>query len=156
MNIEVILFESLMAYIATICFGVIMNIPRRSFNLAGLIGASSWAFYWIISHLGIGIAFGNLLAALLINILSFYAARYKKTPVVIFNIPSLVSFVPGGQAYQMVRNFAIGNSHLAWSFFAQVVVIAGSIAMGFVLGELYHQILQTLRRQLNKVPTKLK
>lgn len=140
-----------MAYIATICFGIIMNIPHQAFNSAGLIGGISWGFYWIISRLGVGIAFGNLAAALLISVLSMYAARYKKMPVIIFNIPSLVSFVPGGQAYQMIRNFASGNSVAAWSFFTQVIVIAGSIAMGFAIGELYHQIgLHDWRRLLKK------
>ncbi len=77
-----------------------------------------------------------------------YAAQYKKMPMVIFNIPSLVSFVPGGQAYQMIRNFAIGQTQTAWSFLVQVVVIAGAIAMGFVLGELYHQIWRYSRQKL--------
>ncbi|KRM13395.1 threonine/serine exporter family protein [Paucilactobacillus suebicus] len=136
-----VIFQFVMAYIATICFGVILNIPHQAFNSVGLIGGVSWAFYWVLSHnFGIGIAFGNLAAALLISVLSMYAARYKKMPVIIFNIPSLVSFVPGGQAYKMVRNFAIGNPDLAWSYFMQVVVIAGAIAMGFALGELYHQV----------------
>lgn len=140
MEILTIIFEMGMAYIATICFGIIMNIPHQAFNSAGIIGGVSWGFYWIIVHWGVGIAFGNLLAAMLISVLSMYAARYKKMPVIIFNIPSLVSFVPGGQAYQMVRNFAIGSNQVAWSFFVQVVVIAGALAMGFALGELYHQV----------------
>lgn len=140
MDILTVVFEMLMAYIATICFGVIMNIPHQAFNSAGLIGGISWGFYWVISHLGVGIAFGNLLAAMLISILSMYAARYKRMPVIIFNIPSLVSFVPGGQAYQTIRNFAIGHTATAWGFLMQVVVIAGALAMGFALGELYHQI----------------
>ncbi len=58
-----LLFELLMAYLATICFGIILNIPSKAFNIAGLIGAFSWAFYWGISQLGVGIAFGNVLAA---------------------------------------------------------------------------------------------
>lgn len=151
MMIMTLFFQIVMAYIATICFGIIMNIPHQAFNSAGLIGGISWGFYWIISRLGVGIAFGNLAAALLISVLSMYAARYKKMPVIIFNIPSLVSFVPGGQAYQMIRNFASGNSVAAWSFFTQVIVIAGSIAMGFAIGELYHQIgLHDWRRLLKK------
>lgn len=143
-----LLFELLMAYLATMCFGIILNIPRRALNMAGLIGGFAWGFYWIISRLGVGIVFGNLMAAFLISVISMYAAYYKKMPMVIFNIPSLVSFVPGGQAYQMIRNFAIGHSQTAWGFLVQVVVIAGAIAMGFILGELYHQIWQYGRKKM--------
>lgn len=68
-----VIFQFVMAYIATICFGVILNIPHQAFNSAGLIGGVSWAFYWVLSHnFGIGIAFGNLAAALLISVLSMY------------------------------------------------------------------------------------
>ncbi|CUS25774.1 Putative integral membrane protein [Paucilactobacillus oligofermentans DSM 15707 = LMG 22743] len=139
MILDNMIFQLIMAYIATICFGIILNIPHQAFNVAGLIGAGSWGIYLAMSHLGVGIAFGNLVAAFLISVASLYAAKYKKMPMMIFNIPSLVSFVPGGQSYQMVRNFAIGNTQTAWSFCAQVIVIAGALAMGFVLGELYHK-----------------
>ena len=150
MILDNMIFQLIMAYVATICFGIIMNIPHQAFNDAGLIGAGSWGVYLALSHLGVGIAFGNLVAAFLISVASLYAAKYKKMPMMIFNIPSLVSFVPGGQSYQMVRNFAIGHTQTAWSFCVQVIVIAGALEMGFVLGEMYHRFSTYFRTEVIK------
>ena len=150
MILDNMIFQLIMAYVATICFGIIMNIPHQAFNVAGLIGAGSWGVYLVLSHLGVGIAFGNLVAAFLISVASLYAAKYKKMPMMIFNIPSLVSFGPGGQSYQMVRNFAIGHTQTAWSFCVQVIVIAGALAMGFVLGEMYHRFSTYFRTEVIK------
>ena len=57
-------------------------------------------------------------------------------PMIVFNVPALVPFVPGGQAYKLVRNFAIGDYQLATIYLYQVIVIAGAITLGFGLGEL--------------------
>ena len=68
-------------------------------------------------------------------------------PAIIFNIPSLVSFVPGSQAYQMVRNFALGNYREAVSFTLQVIMITGAIALGFLLAELLNRLIAFCIRQ---------
>ncbi|WP_369404079.1 threonine/serine exporter family protein [Secundilactobacillus similis] len=66
--------------------------------------------YLLCLQAGAGIAIANLIGALLIGVLSMQAARWLKMPVINFNIPSMVPFVPGGQAYQMVKNFALGDN----------------------------------------------
>ena len=63
-----------------------------------------------------------------------------KMPMILFNIPSLVPLVPGGQAYRAVRYFAIGKNDLALSYLVQVGMIAGSIAVGFFLAEFVSQV----------------
>lgn len=72
-------------------------------NTSGWIGLLSFLAYKLYLMAGGGIVGGNFLGALLIGILSMQAARWLKMPVINFNIPSLVPFVPGGQAYQMVK-----------------------------------------------------
>ncbi len=71
--------QTLFAYISTICFGVITNIPRRAFNVAGIIGGLSWLVYWILYyHLHWGLAVSNMIAAILIAILSMGATRHTE------------------------------------------------------------------------------
>lgn len=57
--------------------------------------------------------------------------------------------MPGGQAYQMVKNFALGNNSLALSYLLQVVVIAGAIAFGFLLAELFNRLQARLMLKLS-------
>ena len=151
MNWGNLLLQFILCYISTVCFGILLYIPKRAYNIAGIIGGSVWVIYWIMYyHSGVGLAFSNLVAAILISILSQYAARRKRMPIIVFNVPALVPFVPGGQAYKMVRNFAIGNYHLVTVYFYQVVVIVGAITLGFGIGELLNRVLIYLRQYLIK------
>ncbi|MGY1575855.1 threonine/serine exporter family protein [Pediococcus pentosaceus] len=130
-----LLLEFFMAGIATIGFGIIINIPKRALIAAGAIGGVSWTIYWAMLQVHLGLALSALTATTVIALLSLYAARRMKLPMIIFNIPGIVPLVPGGQAYQMIRNFALSNSDMATHFMLEVGEIAGSIGIGFLMAE---------------------
>lgn len=137
-----LIVEFILADLATICFGILMNIPKRAYLPGGIIGGAVWVIYIMMYfHLHLGLAMSNLLAAILISILSLMAARKFRMPMIIFNVPALVSFVPGGQSYQVVRNFVLGNNGTAMSYLYQVIVIAGAITLGFGLGDVINAAL---------------
>lgn len=142
-----ILIEAVLAYLATVGFGVILNIPRRALNIAGWIGMAGWLVYKAFvgfqqyqqpSMAQLGLAM--LIAGLVIGVLSNVAARRKHMPMILFNIPSLVPLVPGGQAYQVVRNLVTNHLDVALMYLGQVVTVAGMIALGFLLAELLSRI----------------
>jgi len=66
--------------------------------------------------------------------------------MILFNIPAIVPLVPGGQAYQMVKNFALGQNDTAFNYLLQVVMISGAIAFGFLLSELVNRVQQRVWR----------
>ena len=137
-----LIFEFVLADLSTICFGILLNIPRRAYHCAGAIGGASWAFYWAVYYqLHLGLALSNLLAAIMIGVLSMAAARWQKMPMIIFYVPALVPLVPGGQAYKMVRSFVLGSNGAALVYLYQILVIAGAITLGFGLGDLINRLL---------------
>lgn len=139
--------QAVFAYIATVCFGILLNIPTRAYHVAGMIGSLSWLVYWeIYYHLHWGLAVSNMIAAILIGIFSMMAARHQKMPTIIYTIPSLVTFVPGGQAYKMVRNFVVGNNDQSLIFLYQMMVIAGAITLGLGIGEMINRLLYGPRK----------
>jgi uncharacterized membrane protein YjjB (DUF3815 family) len=152
-----LLLEFFMAGIATIGFGIIINIPKRALIAAGAIGGVSWTIYWGMLQIRLGLALSMLTATTVIALLSLYAARRMKLPMIIFNIPGIVPLVPGGQAYQMIRNFALSNTDLATHFMLQVGEIAGSIGIGFLMAEFIDRLQRKIamtwaeRRVRNKV-----
>ncbi len=87
-----------------------------------------------------GMVLANLVAAVVIGICSVIAARIKQKPMILFNVPSLVPLVPGGQAYRAVYYFAFKNDELALRFLVEAGMIAGALAMGFFLAELLAQV----------------
>lgn len=127
------------SYLSSLGFGVIINVPRRALNACGFIGMLGWLTYLVIKNLEAGAMLANLGAALAIGLCSIFMARWQKMPTILFNIPSLVPLVPGGQAYQAVRYFALNDNTVALRYVVQVAMIAGAIAMGFFLAELLGQ-----------------
>lgn len=143
--------QLILAYVAVLGFGLILNIPHQALNVAGWIGTLTWGGYLIVQAFHGGVVLGSLVGSIGIGVLSSLAAHYKKMPAIIFNIPSLVSFVPGSQAYQMVRNFALGNYRVAVSFTLQTIMITGAIALGFLLAELLNRLITFCRLQWQRV-----
>ena len=138
-----LLINILFSYLASVGFGVLLNIPRKALNGCGIIGVLG--FYLFIKHLDLGNMLANLLAAFAIGVTAIIFARVKKMPMILFNIPSLVPLVPGGQSYRAIRYFALGNNSLAIEYLVQVGMIAGAIAMGFFLAELVGQVYFKIR-----------
>ena len=132
-----LLIQCSMAFIAAICFGMMLNIPVKAYLPSGLIGCLSWAVYVILYfQLHLGLAMSNMIGAILISVTSMLLARQQKLPMIIYNVPALVNFVPGGQSYRMISNFVLGHNALAMTYFYQVIVIAGALSLGFGIGDL--------------------
>ena len=96
MNWSTLLLQFFLCYVSTVCFGILLNIPKRAYNTAGMIGGGVWVIYWIMYYCsGIGLAFSNLVAAILISVLSQAAARRKRMPIIVFNVPVASSIRAG-------------------------------------------------------------
>ena len=135
------------SFLASAAYAIITNVPRRSLIACGLSGASGWMFYWFSVQLGATAALGSLLGALSVAAVSFVCSRLLKLPVTIFNIPGMVPLVPGGLAYQAVRNLVIGNYETAAYSAVQADMIAGAIALGLVLSEVLNHNIRNFREK---------
>ncbi|MBP2099008.1 threonine/serine exporter family protein [Enterococcus rivorum] len=135
------------SFLATAAFAIITNVPRRSLVACGFSGASGWLIYWTTTQMGANVALGSLLGALAVAAVSFLFSRWLKLPVTIFNIPGMVPLVPGGLAYQAVRNLVVGNYTFAIQSLVQAVMIAGAIALGLVLSEVLNHNIKNFREK---------
>lgn len=133
-------------YLASVGFGLIVNLPHKALNAAGLDGVLGWLVYYVLMQTTGGIGSANFFGGLVIGLCSIVLARMKKMPAILFDVPGLVPLVPGGQAYNAIKNFAMGNYTEAFNYLAQVVWIAGAIALGFIVAELCLKIDVKIRR----------
>ena len=137
-------------YVATLGFAVLINVSPRYLNDGVIVGVAGYLVYLAYyTYIG-GYVGGNVLGAFAIGIFGMIAARIKKAPVIIFNIPALVTLVPGGQAYQVMKNIAMNKPRVAFGFLMQVLMIAGSLAMGFLLAELVIQLFNYSMRSMKR------
>lgn len=139
------------AWIASVGFALIINVPHRALILCGLSGAAGWMVYWWDIQFHFGRLGSNLLGALVVGILGIVFARIKKCPVTVFNIPGVVPLVPGVPAYQAVRAMVDGKISQAEDLIMKVAIVAIAIAMGFMLAQLVGEVfLRILRNRKNK------
>lgn len=124
-----------------------LNIPRRTLNRAGIVGASAWLIYELVFVLTQNlldknwrIVLGTMLASAMIGVMSLSMSRAQKVPVLIYNIPGIFPLVPGAQAYQVVRNLVVGNREVAGQNFELLVIIAGAIVIGFWIAEIINRL----------------
>ena len=137
-----LIFEFVLADLSTICFGILLNIPRRAYHYAGAIGGASWAFYWAVYYqLHLGLALSNLLAAIMIVVLCMAGSRLRKMPVIMFYFSASVPLGPCVLGYLWMRSFVLGSNGAALVYLYQVLVIAGAITLGFGLGDLINRLL---------------
>ncbi|MFD1392817.1 threonine/serine exporter family protein [Lacticaseibacillus jixianensis] len=144
-----VLVQVSFSYLSTIAFAIIINVPHKALNLAGWAGAAGWLVYWGLMQLATGRMLANLLGALTIGLCGIVFSRLKKMPVIIFNIPGLVPLVPGATAYQAVRALVLGDLDEALSLTFRVAMVAGAIAVGFLLAQLVAEM--TYRRPAKKL-----
>ncbi|WP_159722481.1 threonine/serine exporter family protein [Enterococcus sp. CSURQ0835] len=137
------------SFLSTAAFAIITNIPRRALFACGLTGAFGWMIFYfsrIVAQQNIGYA--NFLAALGIGLASIFFSRKMRMPVILFNIPSLVPLVPGGPAYQAVRDLMAQNFNQSLENIAIVLVTSGAIALGFMFSNLAERLLKLTRQNL--------
>lgn len=124
------------SYLATMGFGILINIPHNALLGCGAVGSVGWITFILVYHFHLGTMLSNLSAALVVGLGAAIMARVKKMPMILFNVPGMVPLVPGSQSYKAIYNFAFGRNSMALHYLVQVGMIAGAIAMGFFLAEL--------------------
>ncbi|BCA86085.1 membrane protein [Enterococcus saigonensis] len=144
----------LFSFISTVAFGIITNIPKRSLLATGLTGAIGWMVYWLLRQNAHGLGFSNFVAAIAIGCLSIFFSRRLKMPMIIFNIPSLVPLVPGGPAYQAIRELVLGDSAKSWNNLKIVIMTAGAIAAGFMITSLVETLVFKFNTHIKKASQK--
>lgn len=75
--------------------------------------------------------------------------------MIIFNIPSLVPLVPGGPAYQAIRELVLGDSAKSLDNLKIVIMTAGAIAAGFMITSLVETLVFKFNPSIKKDETKV-
>ncbi len=138
------------SFLTTAAFAIITNVPKRSLIACGLTGMLGWMVFWSADSLGSGDVFATFLGAFTVALASYYFSKHKRLPVTIFNIPGIVPLVPGSLAYQSVRNLVLGDYVEAVSFAVRALMIAGAIAAGLVLSEVFNHNIRNFREKKEK------
>ena len=122
------------AGIATIGFGITVQMPRRHYLACGLTGAVGWMVYIFgVELFSMSPAVATLVATLPLTACArFFSVRHK-APVTIFLLPGIFPLVPGAGIYYTAYYFLQGEEALFASKGAETFKVALALALGIAL-----------------------
>lgn len=138
------------SFIASVAFGIILNVPRRALLPVGFIGSMGWVVYIIADQNQLGTIISNFLGALVIGILCIGASRHYRIPVIVLTTPAIVPLVPGAPAYMAVRRAVEENYPEAIDYIAAVLGTAGAIALAFMISKILERSPSVKRANLGR------
>ncbi|MEH6953453.1 MULTISPECIES: threonine/serine exporter family protein [Neobacillus] len=144
-----VLAQAITSFLATGAFGILFNAPKETLVRCGLIGMGGWLIYYLLEDYSNNAILATLAATVFIAVLSQQLAKFYKTPVIIYSVAGIIPLVPGGLAYDAMRNFVENDYNLALALAAKVLMLAGSIAFGLVFSEVINQVIRKINH--NKV-----
>jgi uncharacterized membrane protein YjjB (DUF3815 family) len=105
-----------------------------------------WLIYFLLEDYSNNAILATLAATIFIAVISQELAKFYKTPVIIFSVAGIIPLVPGGLAYDAMRNFVENDYYSAISLAAKVLMLAGAIAFGLVFSEVINQIIKKIKQ----------
>lgn len=145
-----ILGQLITSFIATAAFGVIFNAPKETLVKCGLVGMGGWLIYYLLEDFSGDAVLATLTATVFVGVVSQRLAKFYRTPVIIYSVAGIIPLVPGGLAYDTMRNFVENDYQLALSLGAKVTLLSGSIAFGLVFSEVINQVVRKITHDTMK------
>lgn len=131
----------LLSVVATVCFAVLYQIPRRGIIPVGVLGGVAWFCYATGVHYGLNPVAASFLSSLIVSLCSEAFARRLKMPVTVFSVPAIVVLVPGINAFMAMKSFVAGHFLNGMAQGMQTALLAGALASGLVIaGVLYRAL----------------
>lgn len=138
----VYLEQLITSFIASAAFGVMFNAPKESLVKCGFSGMFGWIVYFVLTYHGFGPVVGTLAASFLIAFISQIFAKQYKMPMIIFSVAGVIPLVPGGLAYDTMRNFVENDYNSGLSLAVKALMISGSIAVGLIFSEVLNHVIK--------------
>jgi uncharacterized membrane protein YjjB (DUF3815 family) len=132
------------SFIASGAFGILFNAPKTALIKCGFVGMVGWIIYTWLVELRFDLVMSTFIASFFVAIISQFFARRYKTPIIIFSVAGIIPLVPGGLAYDAMRNIVINDYNIAIQLAAKAFMISGAIAIGLVFSEVINQLIRKI------------
>ena len=93
-----LIFEFLTAFVGTIAFALLFQVPKEYYVNCGLAGGCGWICYKLLLA-GCGLFGSTFFATVLVVFLSRLSAVRRHCPVTIFLVAGIFPLVPGAEIY---------------------------------------------------------
>ncbi len=122
-----------LAFLGTVCFGLLFHVPPRHFAACGTVGAIGWLVYWALMQMQPRSGLASLVAVIPLTIATRAFAIVRRAPVTLFLIPGIFPLVPGAGIYYTAYAFITGDTVQCAAKGAETLKIAVALAMGIAV-----------------------
>jgi uncharacterized membrane protein YjjB (DUF3815 family) len=135
----------LVSFIASAAFGILFNVPKGTLLQCGFVGMFGWLLYISFMKVPVNPILATMIASFFVAVTSQFFAKIYKTPIIVFSVSGIIPLVPGGLAYDAMRNVVENQYDLAVQMAAKAFMLSGAIAMGLVFSEVINHIIRKSR-----------
>jgi uncharacterized membrane protein YjjB (DUF3815 family) len=126
------ILEVVMAFVATVCFSCLFNIPKGELLFVGLTGALGWFAYQLCLRLGADEAICAFFASIAVAWLSRLMTKWRKMPLTVFLVGGIISLVPGAGIYNTILDFISGSGKAVHTA-KQTSMLFAAICIGIII-----------------------
>ncbi|TQR43936.1 threonine/serine exporter family protein [Paenibacillus popilliae] len=134
--------QLIVSFVASAAFGILFNSPPKLMLQCGFVGMAGWFVYILCTDNNIGPIPASLTASFVIAMMSHLFAKLYRTPIIVFNVAGVIPLVPGGIAYDAMRNIVEDQYDQAIQLAFKASMISGAIAIGIIFSEVLHQVMR--------------
>ena len=140
--------EFIFAFLGTLGFTLIFNVPLRHIPVASFVGGAGWVVFQIADAMGCGVAIACFFGACTVGLTSDIASKVCKEAATIFVIPGVLPLVPGAGTYYTMLAVIEGNLDQAAAKGIETLAMAGAIALGLLVMGTVMQIIRGLTKRV--------
>lgn len=127
------MLDLLLAFVGSLCAGILFNVKKRNLFLTGLSGLCGWLAFSLVYGLTHEIMLPTFLGAVAVGLFSESMARVTRSPATVFSISGIFPLVPGIAAYNAVQYIVENKLTEAAGKAVETVASAGALAFGIML-----------------------
>lgn len=124
--------QTVVAFIASLGFGIIFNIRGKNLFFAAIGGGLSWLSYLLLKEFNVRDILSLFISSVIFSIYSEICARFLKTPVTTLVVCALIPLVPGAGMYYTMYETITGNVSSALELGLNTIASAGTLALGVI------------------------
>ncbi|MNI15013.1 hypothetical protein D3C73_682980 [compost metagenome] len=137
--------QLVVSFIASAAFAILFNVPKGALLQCGFVGSLGWLLYINFREIPVDPVLATLVASFIVAVTSQIFAKLYKTPIIVFSVSGIIPLVPGGLAYDAMRNVIENEYNLAVELAARAFILSGEIDIGLVFSEVINPVIRKTR-----------
>ena len=137
------------AFFGTLGFCLLFHVPLRHIAYASSGGGLGWITYVYLTGTGGSPVMACFTGAIVVSLVAEIFSRAGKEATTLFIIPGIIPLVPGAPLYYTMREILNGDFSSAADMGAQVLFMAGSIAIAILLSASVTRLLVAVKNSFS-------